>query len=72
MPALLKAFFEQIFRPGFAIPETGVGTMLYRLLKGRSARVVVTMGVPALVYTWYFWRAQPQVPQPQFAEPNRN
>jgi len=25
-----------------------------KLLKGRSARIVVTMGMPALVYRWYF------------------
>ena len=24
------------------------------LLKGRSARIVVTMGMPALIYRWYF------------------
>ncbi len=48
MPALLKAFFEQVFRPGksrsnFAKP-----------LKGRTAHIVVTMGMPALLYRWYF------------------
>ena len=25
-----------------------------KLLSGRSARVIVTMGMPALVYRWYF------------------
>ena len=50
MPALLKAFFEQAFRPGFALKTDGWGP----LLKGRSARIVVTMGMPALVYRWYF------------------
>ena len=25
-----------------------------KLLVGRSARIVVTMGMPALVYRWYF------------------
>ena len=25
-----------------------------RLLAGRSARIVVTMGMPALLYRWYF------------------
>jgi putative NADPH-quinone reductase len=52
MPALLKAFLEQVLRPGFAFDAS---TRLPRkLLKGRSARIVVTMGVPALVYRWYF------------------
>ena len=53
MPALLKAFFEQVMRPGiaFAYREEGFPR---RLLRGRSARIVVTMGMPALAYRWYF------------------
>lgn len=52
MPALLKGFLEQIYRPGF----TGASASHFakKLLSGRSARVVVTMGMPALVYRWYF------------------
>src|SRR3954469_13003327 len=53
MPALLKAFFEHIFRPGFAFQYTKRGFPQKRL-KGRSARIVVTMGMPVLVYRWYF------------------
>lgn len=52
MPALLKAFLEQTLRPGFAIDTTRGGWK--KLLKGRSARVVVTMGMPALVYRFAF------------------
>ena len=52
MPALLKAFFEQVFRPGFAF-KPGKRFMT-PLLKGRSARIVITMGMPTLVYRWYF------------------
>ncbi len=57
MPALLKAFLEQLLRPGFATPD--MEGNLSRLpppgrLKGRSARVVVTMGMPALAYRWFF------------------
>lgn len=54
MPALLKGFLEQAMRPGFAIPTTGNYPLQHRLLKGKSARVVVTMGMPALFYRWYF------------------
>ncbi len=55
MPALLKGFFEQVFRPGFAFAAPGSsGTGSRRKLKGRTARIVVTMGMPALVYRWYF------------------
>ncbi len=52
MPALLKGFFEQTFRPSF----TGTYATRFgkKLLSGRSARVVVTMAMPAVVYRWYF------------------
>ncbi len=55
MPALLKGFLEQVARPGFAIiREKGGNPWGNKGLIGRSARVVVTMGMPALVYRWYF------------------
>ena len=53
MPALLKGFFEQVFRPGFAFDLSAKGFGVKRL-KGKSARIVVTMGMPAFVYRWYF------------------
>jgi putative NADPH-quinone reductase len=52
-PALFHAFLEQTFRPGFAVAG-GQGKMPNKLLTRRSARVVVTMGMPALFYRWYF------------------
>ena len=54
MPALLKAFLEQALRPGFAIASAEGAAIWDKLLAGRSARIVVTMGMPALVYRWYF------------------
>jgi len=54
MPAALKGLLEQIFRPGFAVAEVGSGKVWKKLLKGRSARIVVTMGMPAFAYRWYF------------------
>jgi putative NADPH-quinone reductase len=53
MPALLKAFFEQAFRPGFAIAR-GKRSLSPGLLKGKSARIVVTMGMPAILYRLFF------------------
>jgi putative NADPH-quinone reductase len=53
MPALLKGFFEQVLRPGFAL-NGGRGEEYSPRLGGRSARIVVTMGMPAFVYRWYF------------------
>jgi putative NADPH-quinone reductase len=54
MPALLKAFFEQALRPGFALGKAQAGRMPPKLLQGRSARIVVTMGMPALFYRIYY------------------
>jgi len=53
MPALFKGFLEHIFRPGFAMEYREKG-FPKRLLAGRSARIVVTMGMPVLMYRWYF------------------
>ena len=54
MPALLKGFLEQVLRPGFAVAPSDGAEMWTPRLQGRSARLVVTMGMPALVYRWYF------------------
>ncbi len=56
MPALLKAFIEQAYRPGFALDygEDGDRKLPRKLLSGRSARLVVTMGMPAIFYRAYF------------------
>ncbi|QYF92980.1 NAD(P)H-dependent oxidoreductase [Massilia sp. PAMC28688] len=55
MPALVKGFLEQIARPGFAF-AAGEGQMAMRkkALSGRSARIIITMGMPGFVYRWYF------------------
>ena len=55
MPALLKAFLEQVFRPGFAFQYDESGRLPKKLLTGKSARIVVTMGMPAFVYRWVFF-----------------
>lgn len=54
MPALLKAFLEQVARPGFAFEYSSTNPFGRKGLGGRSARVVVTMGMPALVYRWFY------------------
>lgn len=53
VPALLKAFLEQVLRPGFAFPK-GPRGLSSGLLTGKSARIVVTMGMPALFYRWVY------------------
>jgi putative NADPH-quinone reductase len=50
MPALLKGFLEQVLRPGFAFAAGTRNSLPRKLLVGRSARIVVTMGMPSLFY----------------------
>ena len=52
-PALFHAFVEQTFRPGFAV-QGGHGRMPKKLLTKKTARIVITMGMPALFYRWYY------------------
>jgi putative NADPH-quinone reductase len=54
MPAMLKSFFEQVLRPGFAFEAAKGKGFPRKLLKGKSARIIVTMGMPAFFYRWYF------------------
>src|SRR5690349_12677916 len=54
MPALLKGLFEQALRPGFAYQAATARGLPKQLLKGKSARIVVTMGMPAFFSRWYF------------------
>jgi putative NADPH-quinone reductase len=54
MPGLLKILLEQIARPGFAFRASRTKGLQRKLLAGRSARIVVTMGMPALFYRWYY------------------
>jgi len=53
-PALLKAFIEQTFRPGFALRYRD-GRIPEGLLKGKTARLIVTMAMPSLVYRFLFF-----------------
>ena len=53
MPALVKAFLEQVMRPGIAFSYQANGLPLKKL-RGRSARLVVAMGMPVLAYRWWF------------------
>lgn len=51
-PALLKGFLEQVFRYGFALGKDE--RFPAPLLDGRTAHIVVTMGMPAPVFRWWF------------------
>lgn len=55
MPAICKAFWEQIARSGFLL-DTGGGENKWPLqkMKGKSARIIVTMGMPGFAYRLFF------------------
>ncbi|MEP4032579.1 NAD(P)H-dependent oxidoreductase [Roseibium polysiphoniae] len=54
MPALLKGFLEQVLHKDTAFEPTGPGEFPKGRLKGKSARVIVTMGMPAFFFRlWY-------------------
>lgn len=57
MPALLKGFLEQVLRKADHSLGTdpAKGVFDVKALEGKSARVVVTMDMPAFVFRWYFF-----------------
>ena len=52
MPARVKACLEQVLRPGFALSYED--KFPGALLKGRSARVISTMGMPGPIYRGFY------------------
>lgn len=55
MPAKLKSFLEWVLSPGFAYDEDNGSTVLSRRkLQGKSAHIVMTMGMPRWIYRFYF------------------
>lgn len=53
MPALLKGFFERTLVKGFAYDFTAERSV--RLLNGKTARVIQSMGMPSFFYRWYYF-----------------
>ncbi|SDE13140.1 NAD(P)H-dependent oxidoreductase [Aquimonas voraii] len=54
LPAHTKAALEQVLRPGITAPGGDRGPGEFKPLQGRSAHVVVTMGMPGFVYRWFY------------------
>jgi putative NADPH-quinone reductase len=50
MPAILKGFIDRVFIAGFAFKYREKSILWDKLLKGRTARVIVTMDAPP----WYY------------------
>lgn len=57
IPALLKGFIERVFAPGFAVNWHKDSPLWDKLLKGKSARLIVTLNTPPLLYRLLFRRA---------------
>lgn len=55
LPAKLKAFFEQLARGGFLLDASGAeNEWPQKKMVGKSARVIVTMGMPGIAYRLVF------------------
>jgi putative NADPH-quinone reductase len=52
LPAIFKGFLERILQPDLLEPaKTGE---FVKVLKGKSARIIMTMGMPGFIYRWWF------------------
>lgn len=56
MPAILKGFFDRVFLPGFAFKYRENSHFWDKLLKGRTAHLMVTMDTPSWYYRWIYHR----------------
>jgi len=54
MPAIMKGFIERILQPDLLAIQKSGGKASWKVFKGKSARVIMTMGMPGLIYRWYF------------------
>ncbi|MGF1763681.1 NAD(P)H-dependent oxidoreductase [Aliivibrio kagoshimensis] len=54
VPALLKGMVDRIFLPGFAFKYEKSDVLPKRLLKGRSARIILTMDTPIWYYKLFY------------------
>lgn len=56
IPAMAKGFFDRLFLPGMAFQKVE-GSMVKwdKLLKGKSARIIVTMDQPTWYYRFYYF-----------------
>lgn len=52
LPAILKGFLERVFQPDLVEPAKR--GEFAKLLLGKSAHVIMTMGMPGIIYRWYY------------------
>lgn len=54
MPALLKGFIERILQPDLIARENTENAMDWNVFANKSARIVMTMGMPVSIYRWWY------------------
>jgi len=54
IPALMKGFIDRVFLPGFAFKYRAGKAFPDKLLKGRTAHLLVTLDTPAWYYRWVY------------------
>jgi NAD(P)H dehydrogenase (quinone) len=52
LPAILKGFLERVLQPDLVEPSKQ--GKFVKILKGKSAHVIITMGMPGFIYRWWF------------------
>lgn len=53
LPALLKGWIDRVFLPGFSFKYKKGSPLPAKLLKGRTARIIITMDAPTWYYKWF-------------------
>lgn len=54
MPAIMKGFIERLLQPDLLKVQKSGGKASWKMFRGKSARVIMTMGMPGWFYRWYF------------------
>ena len=54
MPALLKGFIERILQPDLIARENSEHAMNWSIFKNKTARIVMTMGMPVSIYRFWY------------------
>jgi NAD(P)H dehydrogenase (quinone) len=54
MPALMKGFIERLLQPDLLAINAAGGKADWKVFKGKSARVIMTMGMPGWFYRLYY------------------
>ena len=54
MPALLKGFIERILQPDLIAREKTENAMDWHIFNNKTARIIVTMGMPVSIYRWWY------------------